>query len=593
MRAVTDIRIAPKPLGSLQAAPVLAMAPLAATAIAPMASSVPPLSLLLKGHSVVLPPRRANRRRRQPNPQPVNAPTPTIYHPSGDLTLRHTEGLYFELFRVQTASEISGYFNSSFWTQQVLQECHREIAIRHAVVALGALYKTLEQSCEPDSVPFPGAMSRMEAVKCHWQVAVRQYSEACNAMLLLNGESVSSYRTRLMASVLLACFDSFIGDHKQAIIQIQTGLGLLERLQDDRIQSPSSEGYVEEDILIIFTRLAIQAKSYDMAFHFPQPYVIRLGPQGRRDPSSPPVSDRGSPPISSPEALPYHFQSLKEARFASDKLCEMLLRFIEHLQLAKADASYTLPPSWKQYGLTFKDKLAAWSAAFEPIFLSRLTPGVSLLEKSGIAALKMFQINTNVLFLMMFCDTEVQFDAFLPHFKAIVELGWEVVGDDERRAAAQRCPNPKLCNHQHGISKGAFKAGKYATHHVKPSFSAELGIVPPLFVVATKCRDPQTRRQAIQLLRSSARREGMWDSELAANIGHWVMQVEESDNPFPNMAAPLDEVLPTRAIPEEKRIMVQAVDFDLQSRFANLKVGSRNYRQGVQDMRHKETRITW
>lgn len=28
------------------------------------------------------------------------------------------------------------------------------------------------------------------------------------------------HRTRLMASVLLSFFDSFIGDHKQAIVQI-------------------------------------------------------------------------------------------------------------------------------------------------------------------------------------------------------------------------------------------------------------------------------------------------------------------------------------------------------------------------------------
>lgn len=553
----------------------------------------------------MLPPRRAHRRKRQTKPA-VHVPgtaVPFMYEPSHNLALMHTESLYFDLFRVQTASELSGYFDSTFWTQRVLQECHFEPAIRHAVVALGALYKTLEQSCEPDLPPLAGAMSRFDSVMCHWQVAIRKYSEACKAMLHLSGDKLSTNKTRLMASVLLACFDSFIGDHRQAIVQIQTGLRLLARIQYDRTQAPYSNERVEEDLLIIFTRLAIQAKSYDMAFHFPHPYVIHLGPQSLHDPSTP-LSDTGSPQPSSP--IPYKFSSLREARLASDQLCEMLLRFIEHLQRAKKEPSYTLPPSWRQLGATFQSQIDSWSQAFEPIFQSRLTqPNMSLLEKSGIAALKMFQVNTNVIFLTIFCAAEVQFDAFLSHFQAIVSLGWEVVGDDEKRAATERCPDPRRCRQQHESPSRA-GAAAFPTHGIKPSFSADLGIVPPLFVVATKCREPTVRREAIRLLRSSARREGMWDSELAANIAQWVMEIEESDSPFPEMqqqqqqahgggagASAQAVVLPSRAIPEEKRVMVKSVDFDLRARFADVTVGSRDFRQGVQDRRHRATRITW
>ncbi|UKZ83483.1 hypothetical protein TrVFT333_011292 [Trichoderma virens FT-333] len=570
-RAAVDVRIAPKPLVAaavgLQHLQQLQPAP---SSIA-SASTSTTASLLLTGHTIMLPlgvSTVANGRLGLSPPMP---PCPLF----------------------QTASELSGYFDSTFWTQRVLQECHFEPSIRHAVVALGALYKTLEQSCEPDSMPLPGAMSRLDSVMCHWQVAVRKYSEACNAMLLLSGDKLATNKTRLMASVLLACFDSFIGDHRQAIVQIQTGLKLLARIQSNRTQAPHSNERVEEDLLIIFTRLAIQAKSYDMAFHFPHPFVIELGPQSLQDPSSP-LSDMGSPQPSRP--IPHQFSSLREARLASDQLCEMLLRFIEHLQRAKKEPSYTLPPSWRQLGATFQGQIDSWSKAFEPIFQSRLQPGMNLLEKSGIAALKMFQINTNVIFLTIFCDAEVQFDGFLPHFKAIVSLGWEVVGDDEKRAATERCPDPRRCQQQHGTPMPAFMAGKYTTHHIKPSFSADLGIVPPLFVVATKCRDPVVRREAIQLLRSSARREGMWDSELTANIAQWVMEVEESENPFPEMHPPggtTQVVLPSRAIPEEKRVMVQSVNFDLRHRFAELTVGSRDLRQGMRDRRHKATRITW
>ncbi|GJN75247.1 hypothetical protein PLICBS_009344 [Purpureocillium lilacinum] len=573
-RPLTDVRIAPKPLATAQ--------PLAVQGHTP--------GIVFRAPTV-LPPRRANRRKRPVvpvlHPGAIGA-SPSVYQPSSGLQFVNAEALYFELFRVQTAAELSGYFNSTFWAQRVLQECHAENAIRHAVVALGALYKTLEQSSQPAPATHAGKMNRMESVVAHWQVAVKQYSESCNAMLLLTGDNLRSYRTRLMASVLLACFDSFIGDHKQAIVQIQTGLSLLEQLRcHPHHQSSNLNGRIEEDLVVIFTRMAIQAKSYDMAFHFPQPYVIRLAPQGQSTAGSTGSSETSSPG-SSPEAcLPYRFDSVLEAKLASDKLCEKLVRFIERLQIAKNNPSNVLPASWKQYGLSFKDQLDAWSEAFEPIFRIRHDPGLDHLERSAISALKMFQINTNILFMMMFCDTEVQFDGFMPHFKAIVDLGWEVVGADEKRAAAKRCPNPDLCHHQHNLSKGAFRAGKLPTHHIKPSFSADMGIVPPLFVVATKCREPRLRRQAILLLRSSARREGMWDSELAANIGQWIMEVEEFDETTP------PGTMPTRPIPEEKRVMVKTVDFDLRARFADLRVGTRALYDGCPDDRFRKTRITW
>lgn len=590
---MADVRIAPKPGIAIQ------------PALQPSSAEKPRHSIL--SAPVILPPRRANRRRRQElavlkTALAMSKPTITI-QPSSNLMLHNLEGHYFELFRVHTATQLSGYFNSNFWTQRVLQECHSEAAIRHAVVALGALYKTLEQSAEVNSPSGSGSSVSVvpyDSVMGHWQVAIKQYSEACNAIMSIKGENLDCHRTRLMAIILLACFDSFIGDHKQGIIQIQTGLGILEQYQSGRALSPTNDGYIEEDLVLLFTRLAIQAKSYDMAFHFPHPYVIHLSSPNTRPSTSDSArsspSEGSSPPASRP------FDTLVEARVASDKLCEALLLFIEKLQRAKSDPSYLLPPSWKKYSMGLKDRLRGWSDAFDPIFQTRTSPNISHLERSGICALKMFQINTNILFLMIFCDNEVQFDAFMPHFKAIVDLGWEIVGEDERLATAEKCSNPETCKRQHNITKGGFRAGKYPMSHIQPSFSADLGIVPPLFVVATKCRDPKLRRQAIQLLRSSARREGMWDSELAANIGEWVMQVEEYDerSPLGFQGTPGVEHLfadaegiTQRTIPEERRVMIKSVDFDLRARYADLQVGTRAIQNGLQDVRFRQTRITW
>jgi hypothetical protein len=334
-----------------------------------------------------------------------------------------------------------------------------------------------------------------------------------------------------------------------------------------------------------------------------------------------------------------------------------MLRFTE-IMFAHAQNGVmgVLPTSLQHYGISFKTDIEAWSQAFDPILSSRTAPGVSSQEKAAIAVLKMFQLMGKILFLMTFSDSEMHFDKFVPYFKGIVDLALEVVGDEERRAAAKRCPDREFCRHQHRGQPDIFGGHEYAARHIKPSFSADLGIVPPLFVVATKCREPHIRRQAIQLLRSSARREGMWDSELAARIGIWIAEVEEEDvdihdgsgngntiptpesspvhtpsrpsmsngspqssshaeygkdrwetSPTPSYTGSSSSLLPVprspqqqhrqqrsaMPIPEEKRVMVRAVEFDLRERKVAIQVGSRNLKTGTPDLKTRVAQLKW
>jgi hypothetical protein len=604
----------------------------------------------------VLPPRRINRRQiiaraghqaQTPTTTTLTTivpqaalPSLSLHQPSVGLPFQDVEVLYFDLFRTQTASELSGYFDAGFWTQRVLQECHSEAAVRHAAVALGALYKTLEQSTKspsPTGSDADESGAHADAVLSHWQVAIRQYSAACNAIMLLDNDARGSNRTRLMASVLLGSFDAFIGDHKQAIIQLQSGLGLLKRLQAQQAQPQQHDHHhryyggdeaIEPELVAIFTRLAIQAKSYDLAFHFPEPYVIRLTPDAPEPApasASAPYPEKRSPFSERPDPN-RPFTSLRDARAAFDRLLSGGMRFLERLNLAMQKPSRVFPESWKQYGAGFMEDMAAWAAAFEPIFQARDADGLSHQERAAVAALKMSQVNTQTLFMSLFGSTETQFDAFQPQFEQVVALGEEIVGADERRAAADRCPYPEFCLHRRwdqdqdsdGLGPGAFSAC-----HIKPSFSADLGIVPPLFVVATKCRQPLLRRRAIRLLRSSARREGMWDSELAARIGQYIMSIEEYEEPVADNVLYQQGVLPPRldtaftyngtpaayppskvnqhvamprVIPEEKRVMIRSVDFDLRSRFADLTIGTRSARVSSppeEDRQYRETHISW
>lgn len=60
-----------------------------------------------------------------------------------------------------------------------------------------------------------------------------------------------------------------------------------------------------------------------------------------------------------------------------------------------------------------------------------------------------------------------------------------------------------------------------------PSFSLSPGIVSPVFVAISRCRDSNVRRRALLLMQRCKRREGLWDSALAARLGAMVIQIEE------------------------------------------------------------------
>ena len=55
----------------------------------------------------------------------------------------------------------------------------------------------------------------------------------------------------------------------------------------------------------------------------------------------------------------------------------------------------------------------------------------------------------------------------------------------------------------------------------------EYRILPFLFAVGTKCREPVLRREAIYLMLRTRWREGIWDSYIAGKIATWIMELEE------------------------------------------------------------------
>ncbi|KAF3389257.1 hypothetical protein F1880_004507 [Penicillium rolfsii] len=92
---------------------------------------------------------------------------------------------------------------------------------------------------------------------------------------------------------------------------------------------------------------------------------------------------------------------------------------------------------------------------------------------------------------------ETRYDEYLPQFQNIVSLTKELLSSDASQTSL-------------------------------PKFSANMGIIPPLFFCASKCRDWLVRQEALLLLRRWRRQEGIWSSGTTALILKRVIEIESN-----------------------------------------------------------------
>jgi hypothetical protein len=134
--------------------------------------------------------------------------------------------------------------------------------------------------------------------------------------------------------------------------------------------------------------------------------------------------------------------------------------------------------------------------------------------------MQMQAIATTILIGGVVITNEIEYDKFNPQFQELVDLATTVVELRQRRK-----------------KDNAWVGG----------FWIDIGITPQLFVVVTRCRDPVIRRRAIKLLEGWYA-EGSWDPRLIAQIGSFMMNMEEE------MAMSIDPAWETNGvIPERAR----------------------------------------
>ncbi|KAG9233427.1 hypothetical protein BJ875DRAFT_512194 [Amylocarpus encephaloides] len=603
------------------------------------------------------------------NIQPrTRTPSVGLYNPSVSVHDTEDESRYFQVFAERTVYALPGFLDgtpaSSFWTQIVLQESHKLSAVRHAVIALGALTKSLDNTPPPNL-----KVNIIQSInQRHHEQAVLQHLKAIQELNLYISSSRSpQLRNSLITCYLFICFEIFQGSFVSCVQQTYGGLKMLrsyytgqenlrssrstsshqtsssrpaqlptalhDQLNRENLTNSAIYSHVEEYIETSKNqRLAIEIQapspvsgtfggsslmsyggsSYQdllgadfddemdqTSMYTPNDYLNALPSNASSTnwqfleyrSSSRPVSATSSPVLGTPPRspsftipstpahlsssrgpitsrsnsppllqgdlvieevliqsfirldgqglffgmapaipplawdihqmhdipIPSIFPSFHEAHHCWDFLMDRVLQFYRKTTFNRSFyPGNSHSPEGVSQELTFwNNQLLAFESALQPILNNSVQPD-GMVHNAAALVISLYQKSTVILLAIIANDSEMAYDEFLAEFQYIVNTCGLLIAT---RKATQL---PRM-----------------------PRFSVDIGILPPLHLVATKCREPMLRREVLNLLFSNPRQEGMWDGVLSARIARWVIAWEEEGLSLPPLPSGGAELSPS------------------------------------------------
>ncbi|OTA56769.1 hypothetical protein K449DRAFT_468066 [Hypoxylon sp. EC38] len=412
-----------------------------------------------------------------------------------------SEARGLEFFRRNTSREAPGLYESDLWRNLILQLCHTEPAILHAAVAVGTLharYRGISPSLQ---------LQPFNIFEGQHVFAIRQYVKALGYLRhrLSSQDTSSIAEVALICCLLFMCLEMLQGNRVGVMAHLRTGLRVLSGIPsqvDHNYETGGISLVVKEradslldQLAAIFGRLDLESTT----FGGERAPALRLSLNSR-------VPESGF-------SIPTIFSGLEKAKMYLDILCnkalhvrgELLRRAADEVEEEKGDwatkycfehtTSRTVniegdPILKGQLGKVQVD-LTLWLTAFKSYTALRADTQTTIEVK--LAMLLEIQ-HFFIFFQLATCrqTTEVSCDRFNALFQRIVSLVADV-----------------------GSTSGL-------------TFTIEPGVIPSLYLIALKCRDSRTRRQAISLLYNRSCQEGMWEGKLIAKFTDEVMDWEET-----------------------------------------------------------------
>lgn len=424
----------------------------------------------------------AHYRHSAPAPRcPAIIPQPVFSVVAGKLDC--DERRCFEWFIRRTATKVPGVFASNFWHSLVPQVSSSEQVVLHAALALASAHET---QMRRTSLPDCAAQETLEQD----EFTTRQYNKAINHLLpLLHCTDKHSVRVALTACMVFACIEFLQRRYEIGHAHLQAGRKVL--FQAGARANTSGDGIVlraqpsdsvEDGLFEAFSRLDLQAALLNGM-------ELQILTQNDRE----------------CHALPPKFQSVDQARRSLDTLLR------RSYQLRRGDSNHKRNSGTFYHQFTMERRqiqidLSSWLHAYESSHVA-LERGMPVRDAIGYRLLHIYYTMAYILTeTSSNPPNESEVDHFTDHFISIINYTTDVLATSE--PITRQDMKSKQCS-------------------PKFSFTMDMGIVPPLYFVATNCRVPNVRRQAIELLATASYQEGVWEGTLAAMVATEIMNVEE------------------------------------------------------------------
>ncbi|KAK5065264.1 hypothetical protein LTR84_001102 [Exophiala bonariae] len=408
--------------------------------------------------------------------------------------LGHAERRALSYFQERGAWELAGGVQPMFWLHGVLPVIHQEAAVKHALVALSTMHEHFTRS---------GRMSPNTQSNT-LDFALNHYGRAIREVMDVNrNRGKHFFDCSLITCGLFAAFESLQGHYHSAFSHAVSGIKILAESQESphpTTQTSDKDMYISRPELTRFF------------FSFWR-QILEIGDwnfQGERPLLDPPTST--CPPI---------FNSVEEALSYVEYNMSGFFHFYEKAERVARQGIMT-----PEINLELMHKFDALTSSFaisEQAYQAMLTQQRHRnLESSPTGLiLSIHRIFLNVYFNMVSQGNELEaFDAQLPSVRAAVELCEKFIALTSPFDTSDTMGRP--AHDQTGPPSRSPSPPRL----MPPSFSMGLGVVPILFVIATRCNDIPLRDKALHLLRICNRKEGFWDSQLSAVLAARTIEIK-------------------------------------------------------------------
>ena len=388
----------------------------------------------------------------------------------------------YQYFRERTSSELSSYYDRVFWNRIVLQTSYSNLALNHVIAAIGALHESLDSIFDTSVPPWH--------VESQRHLAIQQCNKAI-ALLTHEANKPPPTSVVLLSCILFMTFDYLENRCEAGLDHLSSGVAILNQWR----RSPKFCSTPKSEIDLIEDHLApMLQRSTTSAAQILESDDSPLKGRSGRDMAS----------GTCPTKLPEIFLNIQDAHNCLQSLLDHM--FASIISLACGPLRYKLEETIYEYQNVLRGWLDKFNA-FSIITLSLYKAAGDRVRAFQRAAdlLKVHCRVGRILISTVPYADESHFDAHLEDFEEITSLCRELI---ELEDHASQHPTSMLS--------------------VALSFSFDLGIISPLFLVGSRCRNPELRREAIRLLYVSRRREGVWSAFISAMVVERIVMIEES-----------------------------------------------------------------